>query len=119
MLSVSRAGAIGLIANELVTNAMKHAFPDDREGAITIGFHREADDFLLTMSDNGVGLEMPPEPQGEGPQRSGMGGRLVRALTAQLGGHIETSARRGDGTIHVLRFPVAPPGDAEHPPFNH
>jgi two-component sensor histidine kinase len=120
MLSVSRTGAIGLIANELVTNAMKHAFPDEREGAITIRFYREEDDFLLTMSDNGVGLaERLPEPQGEGLRRSGMGSRLVRALTAQLGGHIETSARSGDGTTHVLRFPVTPPGDAEHPPFSH
>ena len=49
----------GLILNELVTNSIKYAFPDDRSGEITISFRREGDGFVLEVSDNGVGL--PPD----------------------------------------------------------
>lgn len=109
MLSLSRAGAVGLIVNELVTNALKHAFPDEREGAIRIGFRRDGGDFVLTVADDGVGL--PPVLADAPPARGGMGRRLVRALAAQLGGRIETSRREPSGTLHTLRFPVEPPDD--------
>jgi two-component sensor histidine kinase len=51
MLSVARAGLVGLIANELVTNALKHTFPEDRAGTISIGLRREGPDFLLTVAE--------------------------------------------------------------------
>ena len=114
-LSVSRAGSVALIANELVTNALKHAFPDlSREGAVTVGFRREGVDFLLTVTDDGVGMAHPTCQPG-----AGMGSRLVRALAAQLGGHVQTTSELGAGTRHVLRFPVAPPGDADHALLHH
>jgi two-component sensor histidine kinase len=59
----------------------------------------------------------PPCRNGDGPGDSrsvGMGSRLVRALAAQLGGHVETTSQPGGGTRHVLRFPVQPPGNAEY-----
>jgi two-component sensor histidine kinase len=120
MLAVSRTGAVGLIVNELVTNALKHAFPgEDREGVVNIGFRRQGPDFLLTVADNGIGMaERPAGEPAEAQQRGGMGSRLVRALTAQLGGHIESNSAHGAGTTHMLCFPVTPPGDAEHPPFS-
>ena len=113
-LSVSRAGAVGLIANELVTNALKHAFPEDRAGEVRLGFWRDDEDMLLTVADDGVGLaDMPPEDMPkEFQRRGGMGRRLVRALAAQLGGRIETKASETGGVLHVLRFPVEAPGDA-------
>ena len=113
-LPVSRAGAIGLIANELVTNALKYAFPEDRAGGVRLQFWRDGQDMLLTVADDGVGFtDMPPEdtPQ-EFWRRGGMGRRLVRALAAQLGGYIETTASEARGVLHILRFPVEPPGDA-------
>jgi two-component system, sensor histidine kinase PdtaS len=114
-LSVSRAGSIGLIANELVTNALKHAFPEGaREGAVTVGFRRDGVDFVLTVADDGVGMAHPPSRPG-----AGMGSRLVRALAAQLGGHLATESQPGGGTCHTLRFPVAPPAGAEHAQLRH
>jgi two-component system, sensor histidine kinase PdtaS len=114
-LPVSRAGAVGLIANELVTNALKHAFPGDLAGEVRIGFWREDQDMLLTVADDGVGpADIPTEdtPK-EFRQRGGMGRQLVRALAAQLGGHVETTkASEAGGVLHILRFPAEPPGDA-------
>ncbi|MFC7739193.1 sensor histidine kinase [Roseomonas sp. GCM10028921] len=119
-LPVSRAGAVGLIANELITNALKHAFPEDREGAVRLGFRREGIDLLLTVADDGIGLRGAPSETASGnaevakdfQRRGGMGRRLVRALAAQLGGHIETTkASEAGGVLHTLRFPVEAPGD--------
>jgi len=105
-LSLSRMGAVGLIVNELVTNALKHAFPDQtREGAITVKFHREGPDFILCVADDGVGKATTPS-------REGMGTQLVKAFAAQLGGRIEVE-RSASGTTQRLIFPVAAPGDTE------
>jgi two-component sensor histidine kinase len=89
MLSASRAGALGLIVNKLVTNAVKHAFSGDRAGTITVHFCRQESDYLLTVSDDGVGMPPNmPEKSACGARQSGIGRRLVRALAAQLGGHL-------------------------------
>ncbi|MBV1800312.1 DUF4118 domain-containing protein [Siccirubricoccus sp. G192] len=114
-LPVSRAGAVGLIVNELVTNALKHAFPEDRAGGVRIGFWREGQDLLLTVADDGVGFPNMPaeEVPREFGRRGGMGRRLIRALAAQLGGRIETTkASEAGGVLHILRFPAEPPGNA-------
>jgi two-component sensor histidine kinase len=122
-LSVSRAGSVALIANELVTNALKHAFPESaREGAVTVGFRRDGIDFVLTVTDDGVGMPVEPCRTGAGPGASlgsGLGSRLVRALAAQLGGHVETVSEPGAGTRQTLRFPVAPPGDPDYVQLHH
>ena len=54
-LSLDKAVPLGLIVNESVTNAAKHAFPDDRAGIIQVTFERSGSDYRLTISDNGVG----------------------------------------------------------------
>ena len=115
MLSVSRAGAVGLIANELITNALKHAFPGDRDGIVRVGFYRDGPDFRLVVADDGISMASTPpgELQEDPAQRGGMGRRLVRALAAQIGGRVEMSrTSASDGTTHTLRFPVAQPGDS-------
>ncbi|MCW8086638.1 sensor histidine kinase [Sabulicella glaciei] len=109
LLSISRAGAVGLVLNELVTNAVKHAFPGDRSGTVTLRFSREGDEYLLAVSDDGVGMaQSPPEevPE-EFRRRAGMGRRLMRALAAQLDGNIVTGPTGpGGGVTQTLRFPV-------------
>jgi two-component system, sensor histidine kinase PdtaS len=114
-LAVSRAGAVGLIVNELITNALKHAFPNDRAGTVRLGFRREGHSMLLTVADDGIGLCGAASGAASSAvrQRDGMGRRLVRALTAQLGGDIETS-RTGEagGVTQTLRFPVQAPGQS-------
>lgn len=93
-LSISRAVPLGLIINELVTNAMKHAFPDAREGRISVTFSLKDGFFSLEVGDDGVGssADMP----------AGHGLALLSILAAQLGGHIQHSAE--NGTLRIIRF---------------
>ncbi|MGY4629870.1 sensor histidine kinase [Bradyrhizobium sp. USDA 4486] len=76
----NQALAIGIIANELVTNALKYAFPNEAAGHVTIELSK-ADGIELLVSDNGVGLLAPGEP-------GGLGSRIVQLLTEQLEGEI-------------------------------
>jgi two-component sensor histidine kinase len=97
-ISHSRAVAVGLVANELITNAIKYAFPDDRDGTIQVIFDRRGDEFCLIIEDDGIGAP-------DGHPGHGIGQRLVRSLTLQLGGHFEM--RPGNpGTHCVTNFPV-------------
>ncbi len=109
-LPLDRAGAVALVANELVTNALKHAFPGDREGTVRIAFCREGAEHVLTVADDGVGLAQeawPGAPPGGERRRSGgLGRRLTRALAAQLGGRIEIRSPAQAGATATLRFPV-------------
>ena len=56
MLDINTAIPLGLIVNELVSNSMKHAFPNDREGKIDIEFKLEDGNYSMIVSDNGVGF---------------------------------------------------------------
>lgn len=107
-LSHQRAVAIGLIANELVTNAMKYAFPDDRYGTVRVAFERSADDYRLTVEDDGVGVAARglETKAGAGEKMSaGLGQRLVRTLTLQLRGRFDCAPRL-PGTICTVTFPA-------------
>jgi len=106
-ITTERAVHVGLVLNEIVTNAVKYAFPDEREGHIKILFCRIGDDFILRVVDNGVG--MPPMDDGSrGKQTSGLGTRLLQALAAQLRGSFRREiGHGGEGTVAELRFPVA------------
>ncbi|MDO9713789.1 sensor histidine kinase [Paracraurococcus lichenis] len=114
LLSVSRAGLMGLVVNELVTNVLKYAFPDEgREGIVRVSFRRDGEDYVLMVVDNGVGMHATQAAvKQEAQTADGMGRRLVRALAAQLGGHFDINEPPGNrGTACTLRFPVWPPGD--------
>ena len=98
-LDINRAIPIGLIVNELVTNAMKHAFPDGRAGAIFIRLLRsEEDHFELTVKDDGVGL--PETVRRDGGDTFGL--EIVRELAHQIDGGQEI--RNDGGTEVVIRF---------------
>ncbi|MEN0075029.1 MAG: sensor histidine kinase, partial [Paracraurococcus sp.] len=101
-LPVAVAGDLGLVVNELVTNALKYAFPPDRGGIVRVGFRREDSQYRLVVSDNGVGLGAERRAGLEG----GSGMRLVQALAGQLGGRVELCGGEVGGTICMLRFPV-------------
>jgi two-component sensor histidine kinase len=84
--------SLSLIANELVTNAAKYAFPDKRSGRIEIGFRNIGLGWQLTVRDDGIGL-----PQGFSAESAGsFGMRLVRSLTRQL--HARLVFRSDQGT---------------------
>lgn len=75
-LRTEQAVPLGLIANELVTNALKHAFPDGRSGTIRVTL-KGASSFALIVEDNGVGCPLHKEER--------LGSRLTRLLAEQLG----------------------------------
>ena len=101
-----RAIPIALIANELITNAAKHAFSDrSSPGRIGVTLAQAAETTLsLSVSDNGSGLP----PDFEIARSGGLGMRVVVALTEQLGGRI-THHSGEDGTEFTLLIPVSPP----------
>jgi two-component sensor histidine kinase len=75
--------SLGLIVTELVINALKHAFPDNRKGRILVDYHARGPNWTLSVSDDGVG--MPANP---GSAKPGLGTSIVQALTMQLGGKV-------------------------------
>lgn len=83
---------LGLIVTELVINALKHAFPDDRPGNIVIAYEDRGPNWVLSVSDDGVG--MPTDPS---LIRSGLGASIVQALAKQLQAIVEV-ASAGPGT---------------------
>jgi two-component sensor histidine kinase len=100
-LSADRAIPLGLIVNELVTNAVKYAFPGDSSGSILVALKRSPGELRLTIADDGKGVD---------PRRtdSGAGGRLVEAFARQLGGRIERKSG-SKGTTVGLKLPWPEP----------
>jgi PAS domain S-box-containing protein len=89
----------GLILNELVSNCLKHAFPDGRSGQVQVLLWRDAaGQATLTVHDNGCGL--PPDLDIRSTESLGL--QLVNALTEQLRGTIALD--RDDGTTFTLMF---------------
>ena len=92
------AVAIGIVVNELVTNACKHAF-DEEGGEIRVRAVSEGDRARIEVADNGRGFKPA------GVRKSGLGTRLVAAFVQRLGGTSEV-ASSPEGTIHTLRVPL-------------
>ncbi|QLA18308.1 response regulator [Desulfolutivibrio sulfoxidireducens] len=91
---------LGLIANELLSNTVKHAFPGDREGEIRVSLRARDSRAELVVSDNGVGL-----PQAADAGSDSLGLELVRGLAAQLDGGL-TLERGEPGTRATVFFPL-------------
>lgn len=99
-LDVDTAVPIGLIVNELLTNALKYAFPEDRNGTIQISLSQATPETLsLKVTDNGVG-----KVAGVSPKGTGFGSQLIQLLTQQLNG---TMTENGEnGTMVAFNFKV-------------
>jgi two-component sensor histidine kinase/ABC-type nitrate/sulfonate/bicarbonate transport system substrate-binding protein len=101
-LPVEKAIPCGLIAGELISNSMKHAFSGRSSGHISLGISRGAGGLSLRVTDDGVG--QPPDLAGEGDktgaarEKVGIGLELVRALSAQLGGAMTAEIQGGRTT---------------------
>jgi two-component system, sensor histidine kinase PdtaS len=94
----------GLILNELVTNSIKYAFPDERQGEIAISFRRDGDGFVLAVSDNGVGLPANFDIH----LANTLGMQLVVNLSEkQLGGRLEVESG-SQGTTFRIYFRESP-----------
>lgn len=100
-LPINTAIPCGLIVNELMSNALKHAFPDGRRGEICLSFvHRGDNRVALSISDDGIGI---PEDM-DIAQTDTLGLQLVGMLTDQLGGVL--TIHRSTPTRFVLEFPI-------------
>jgi two-component sensor histidine kinase len=103
-LSGDRAMQLGLLYNELISNAFKHAWPAGEKGKLDVSLTEDEEAMVeLVVADNGQGM-------GETNTKN-MGSRLITAFVAQLGGEIETA--QDDGTRVTVRFPVDQQGPEE------
>lgn len=98
-LDIDRAVPCGLILNELLGNALAHAFGGGRDGMVRVGLTSDDEGLVLTVADDGCGL-----PAGVDTASAGsLGLKLVYALARQLGGQVEVD--RSGGTAFHVRFP--------------
>jgi two-component sensor histidine kinase len=99
LLNINAAITCGLIVNEIVSNALKHAFPGKREGTIRIRLKlQENMDATLVIHDDGVGI--PPEIELKSPPTLGL--QLIAELIEQIEGTLELVRNRG--TKFTIRF---------------
>jgi two-component sensor histidine kinase len=97
-VSLEKAVPLGLIINESVTNAAKHAFSEQGSGTVSVNFQRAGDVYKLVVSDNGVGVKSQSG-------QAGIGNRLMGMLAAQLGSKLEVE-NRSPGTAIIVTIPV-------------
>lgn len=91
-LNLDAAVPCGLIINELISNSLKYAFPDGRQGEVRVELREQPDHMArLVVADNGVGLRSDVDWE---TARS-LGLRLVRTLADQLGAKLEVQSREG------------------------
>jgi two-component sensor histidine kinase len=103
LLTTHQAISMGLIVNELVTNAIKYAFPDDRRGRIRVGFAVfENKQLRLRVEDDGIGFAGQPQ------RSDGLGQELVKGLALELGGYLEVKSSE-KGSEFLLRMPYVNP----------
>jgi two-component sensor histidine kinase len=95
------ATTLGILVSELVTNALKHAFPEGRAGRIVVTLRRSKEGVpTLSVVDDGIGMVNHEEP-GD----SGLGSVIVKQLAMQFGGSPSYSANSGGGLAVTLPLP--------------
>jgi PAS domain S-box-containing protein len=99
MLDADRAIPLGLVVSEILTNALRHAFPDRAAGMATVDAWREEGTLVVRVTDDGVGMN---SETGGG----GLGSRIIRSLSAQLGAETHVDSTPGVGTVVTLRLPL-------------
>ncbi|PWI30384.1 histidine kinase [Flavobacteriaceae bacterium LYZ1037] len=99
-LDVDTAVPIGLIVNELLTNALKYAFPDNKKGHIQISLLQNNSDILtLKVVDNGIG-----KINGIAPKGTGFGSQLIKLLTQQLNGEMHEENTNGTSVLFLFKL---------------
>ncbi len=100
--SADASVGLGLIVTELVINALKHGFPDNRAGAIAVTYRSRLADWELSVRDDGAGI-----PRGSTPARAGLGTSIVEALAKQLGAKVVVAEGRPGTTVTVAHRSLA------------
>lgn len=105
LVSADLAVPLGLLVNELLTNAYKYAYPEDEGGEVRLsGTQVAPDGYRLEVADKGVGL---PPGFDLAAARESLGMRVITGLAAQLGGEL-TAGSAQPGASFSLVFPLAP-----------
>ena len=92
-----------IAVNEFAINAAKHAYPGRSGGRLDVTCRREGAELVLTVSDEGKGLDIGPKPGGAG----GLGMSIVAAIVRDLRGTL--SVKNDDGAVFTIRAPLAAP----------
>jgi two-component sensor histidine kinase len=95
-LDVDTIVPLGLIINELITNSLKYAFPDNNKGILKVSLKEKYETLELEIVDNGVGFEA------ENVRNDSFGTTLISALTRQLRGKLTTDSSNGTKTILTI-----------------
>ncbi|CAN5167487.1 hypothetical protein BH09BAC4_BH09BAC4_01320 [soil metagenome] len=95
----SQAIPLALIINESVTNAFKHAFPENLDGLIRVKLHQQDDQLLLTVEDNGIGWN-----ESAYNQQNSLGIQLMKGLSEELGAQIHFDNRNGTRISLVMNY---------------
>jgi PAS domain S-box-containing protein len=99
-IDLDRAVPLGLIVNELVTNAIKHGFAADRGGVVEVRFQRRGDKYRLSVRDDGPGLIA----DGQAVLREGLGMQLINGFVRRIQGTLTIHGEQGFEA--VVEFPV-------------
>ncbi|MFC0410373.1 sensor histidine kinase [Roseomonas elaeocarpi] len=96
-ISADQAVSVALFTTEAVSNALSHAFPDDRDGELWVSFSTQGEEAVLGVRDNGIGLT--------GGARRGLGLQFLDSFARQLGGRL-VAVEHGAGTAWQVSFPL-------------
>ena len=102
--------SLGLIVAELVINALKHAFPEGRDGEVVVTYEVGKVGWTLAVTDNGVGR---PEPSAD--QRVGLGTGVINSLARQLHAQVVFSDAAPGSRVAIVAIPGIPPAVATAP----
>lgn len=102
MISADKAVPLGLLINELVTNAAKHAYPGG-SGEIRVSGERHGPDLRVEVADKGVGL---PSDFNIDQPRTSLGFKVIKSLLAQLDGRITVTSNTPKGAIIQFDVPL-------------
>jgi len=94
--------SLGLVVTELVINALKHAFPGGRSGAIVVGYHSHGPNWTLSVRDDGVGM-----PKDAASATPGLGTSIVEALSKQLNARIQVESGSHGTLVSVIHSQLA------------
>ena len=99
--------SLGLIVTELVINALKHAFPDNRAGKIEVDYRSKGEDWTLSVRDDGVGMRAESTPA-----KAGLGTSIVQALSKQMRATVEVTDANPGTRVSVVHGDRAPEPEA-------
>ncbi len=99
--SADASVSLGLIVTELVINALKHAFPENREGKIAVAYAAHGAGWTLSVIDNGVGIAQSDTP------KAGLGTSIVEALARQLRAEVVIEDAAPGTSVSIVRSDAA------------